>query len=75
LASAESLLKRIRSHLELPLTFAIKRELIELLVEKVSVETIVDKRGRKSAELHASFRFIDSHAPRRTRTPPMPDYF
>ncbi len=75
LASAESLLKRIRTHLDLPLTFAIKRKLIELLLEKVSVETIVNKQGRKSAQLHASFRFIDFCTPRRTRTPPTPGCF
>jgi site-specific DNA recombinase len=58
LASASALLKQLRAHLDQPLTFAIRRRLLELLVEKIEVETIGHSKGHKSAKLYARLRFI-----------------
>ncbi len=62
LREANELLQRLSQQLELPLTWQIKRELVEALVEAICVDTIEDDKGKKEAEVTVTYRFGPSTA-------------
>jgi len=62
LQSAKELLQRLSRHLEEPLTWELKRQLIEVLVEVIRVDTVEDSAGRKEAKVTVTYRFGDSTA-------------
>ena len=56
LASAEQLLCELRAKLDEPISWKVKRRLVELLVGEIRVAT-VERDGKKSAEITATYRF------------------
>lgn len=56
--SADSLLRELNERLSQPLTFELKREIVETLVEGLVVETI-EEDGRKQAVVHVTYKFDD----------------
>jgi site-specific DNA recombinase len=59
---ANELLQRLSEQLAQPLTWEVKRELVEALVEEVRVDTVEDDRGRKEAKVTVTYRFGPSTA-------------
>ncbi len=62
LATVPRTLAALRERLDGPLPFAVKRKILETLVDDVQVET-VQKDGLKRVNLHVRFRFIDTCEP------------
>lgn len=61
LRTAEDTLQRLRNKLDEPLTFAIKRQLVEALVESIRVDTLGSKEGGdRVARLRIRYRFDDT---------------
>jgi hypothetical protein len=56
LASAEQLLFELRAKLDEPISWEVKRRLVELLVGEIRVATI-ERDGKKTAEITATYRF------------------
>ncbi|HJT58431.1 MAG TPA: recombinase family protein [Ktedonobacteraceae bacterium] len=54
---AHELLHRLSERLEQPLTWDIKRELVEALVEEIRVDTLLDEKGKKEAKVTVTYRF------------------
>jgi site-specific DNA recombinase len=59
---ANELLGRLSQLLEQPLTWEIKRELVEALVEEIRVDTVEHDKGRKEAKVTVTYRFGPSTA-------------
>jgi ribosome-binding factor A len=59
---ANERLQRLSEQLAQPLTWEVKRELVEALVEEVRVDTVEDDRGRKEAKVTVTYRFGPSTA-------------
>jgi hypothetical protein len=59
---ANELLQRLSLQLEQPLTWEVKRELVEALVEQIRVDTGEDSRGKKEAKVIVTYRFGPSTA-------------
>lgn len=57
LRSTEELLLHLRHRLEEPLTWELKRQLIEALIERIVVNTIDTKQGKKEARITVIYRF------------------
>ncbi len=55
--SAEKMLQTLRQRLEEPLTWELKRQLIEALVEHIYVETVESKKGKKETRISVMYRF------------------
>ncbi len=62
LRSAKELLHDLSQHLKEPLTWELRRQLIEVLVEVIRVDTVEDSAGRKQAKVTVIYRFGDSTA-------------
>ena len=62
LQSAKELLQRLSQRLEEPLTWELRRQLVEVLVEVIRVDTVEDSAGRKQAKVTVTYRFGDSTA-------------
>ncbi len=62
LRDANELLGRLSRLLEQPLTWEIKRELVEALVEEIRVDTVEHGKGRKEAHVTVTYRFGPSTA-------------
>jgi hypothetical protein len=56
LATTEALLEQLPCRLDSPLSFEIKRQLVETLVDSVRVETVTVE-GRKRAIIKVAYRF------------------
>ncbi|MCK4414947.1 MAG: recombinase family protein [Candidatus Eisenbacteria sp.] len=56
LDATETLLAELNGRLDGPLTFELKREIVETLVEGIRVET-TETNGRKEAVVHITYRF------------------
>jgi site-specific DNA recombinase len=63
----EPLLEQLRQHLDQPLKWEVKRQLVEILVESISVETHFDG-ARKVAKVVVTYCFDDSSQGKRTST-------
>ena len=59
---ADELLRRLSHHLEQPVTWEVKRELVEALVAEIRVDTVEDEKGRKEAKVTVTYRFGPSTA-------------
>jgi site-specific DNA recombinase len=59
---AHELLLRLSQHMAQPLTWEIKRELVEALVAEIRVDTAEDEKGRKEAKVTIIYRFGPSTA-------------
>jgi site-specific DNA recombinase len=57
LRSTEELLQTLRHRLEEPLTWELKRQLIEALIERIVVNTIDTEQGKKEARITVIYRF------------------
>lgn len=57
LRSAEELLQSLRQRLEEPLTWKLKRQLVEALVERLWVKTSENERGEKGSSVTVIYRF------------------
>lgn len=57
LRSTEVLLQTLRHRLEEPLTWKLKRQLIEALIERIVVNTIDTEQGKKEARITVIYRF------------------
>jgi site-specific DNA recombinase len=57
LRSTEELLQTLRHRLEEPLTWELKRQLIEALIERIVVNTIDTAQGKKEASITVIYRF------------------
>jgi site-specific DNA recombinase len=62
LESAEALLASLNARLDAPLTFALKRELVETLVEAITVDTIPEN-GKRELVVTVHYRFTPPAAP------------
>ena len=62
LRSANELLRRLSQQLEESLTWEVKRELVEALVEVIRVDTIEDSKRKKEAKVTVTYRFGPSTA-------------
>lgn len=62
LRGAEELLKRLSRQLEEPLTWELRRQLVEALVESICIDTIEDTAGRKEAQVTVTYHFGPSTA-------------
>jgi len=62
LRGALELLKRLARELEEPITWELRRQLVEALVEGVRVDTVQDGAGRKEAHVTVTYRFGPSTA-------------
>jgi len=58
-ASQKGLLAKLRERLDRPLSWECKRQLIEVLVGGIRVDTI-DEDGKRSAIVTVTYRFADS---------------
>ena len=69
LDSAETLIRELNGRLDGPVSWELKREIVETLVEGILVET-VEKDGRKEAVVHVTYRFdpVESRIETRTDT-------
>ena len=56
MGEAEKLLQRLRSRLEQGISWELKRELVEVLVEGAEIETVETENGRE-ALVHVRYRF------------------
>ncbi len=56
LQSVEGLLRQLHLRLDRPVTWGLKRELVEMLVAGIRVDT-VDRDGTPDAEVHLNYRF------------------
>jgi site-specific DNA recombinase len=56
LKTAEQLLLDLNQKLDQPITWELKRQLVETLVEEIVVETL-ESNGKKEAIVHVSYRF------------------
>jgi multidrug resistance efflux pump len=65
--SADSLLRELNGRLDGPLTFELKREIVEALVEGIVVETI-EEDGRKQAVVHVMYKCDNQQSHIGTRT-------
>jgi hypothetical protein len=65
--SEEALLKELNGRLDEPITWELKRELVETLVEGIRVDT-VNENGRKEAVVHVTYNFDPPQSPVETRT-------
>lgn len=54
---ANELLHRLSLQLEQPITWELKRELVEALVEQIRVDTVEDSKGKKEAKVTVIYRF------------------
>ncbi|GAC1615290.1 MAG: recombinase family protein [Ktedonobacteraceae bacterium] len=59
---ANELLRRLSQQLEQPLTWEVKRELVEALVEVIRVDTVEGSKSRKEAKVTVTYRFGPSTA-------------
>jgi site-specific DNA recombinase len=57
LRSAEALLQDLRTRLGTSLDFSTRRRIVEILVERVTVDTITDDQGKKQATITVRYRF------------------
>ena len=57
LRSTEELLQSLRHRLEEPLTWELKRQLIEALIERILVNTVEAEQGKKEASITVIYRF------------------
>jgi site-specific DNA recombinase len=57
LRSTEELLQKLRQRLEEPLTWELKRNLIEALIERILIQTIETQEGKKEARITVIYRF------------------
>jgi len=55
--SAEELLHTLHQRLEEPLTWELKRQLIERLVERITVQTVEDEKRKKETRITVIYRF------------------
>ena len=62
LRTAKELLERLSHRLEEPLTWELRRQLVEVLVEGIRVDTVEDRAGRKRANVTVIYRFGTSTA-------------
>ncbi|MCK4412547.1 MAG: hypothetical protein KAY32_03280 [Candidatus Eisenbacteria sp.] len=67
LDATETLLAELNGRLDAPLTFKLKRELVEALVEGIVIETI-ESDGRKESVVQVTYRFDAPQDPIVTRT-------
>jgi site-specific DNA recombinase len=65
--SAEALLRELNGRLDEPITWELKREIVETLVECIRVDT-VEENGRKEAVVHVTYNFDPPHSGIDTRT-------
>lgn len=65
--SAEALLRELNGRLDGPVTWEVKRELVETLVDGIRVDT-VEKDGRKEAIVHVTYCFDPPHSRVATHT-------
>jgi site-specific DNA recombinase len=65
--SAEALLRELNGRLDGPVTWELKRELVETLVEGIRVDTI-QENGRKEAVVHVTYNFDPPQSSVETRT-------
>jgi site-specific DNA recombinase len=59
---AHALLGRLAQQLEYPLTWDVKRELVEALVAVICVDTVEESKGKKKAKVTVTYRFGPSTA-------------
>jgi len=57
LRSAETLLQELGARLDEALTFAVRRQVVEMLVERIKVETFEDEAGKKRARATVRYHF------------------
>jgi Domain of unknown function (DUF4368) len=57
LRSTEELLQSLRQRLEEPLTWELKRQLIEALIERILVTTVDREQEKKEARITVIYRF------------------
>ncbi|HJT58432.1 MAG TPA: recombinase family protein [Ktedonobacteraceae bacterium] len=57
LRSTEETLKRLRQHLEEPITWELKRQLIEDLIERIVIDTVENEHGKKESKIMVIYRF------------------
>jgi site-specific DNA recombinase len=57
LRSAEEMLQKLRQRLEEPLTWELKRQLIEALIERILVKTVETEKGKQEARITVIYRF------------------
>ena len=57
LSSTEKMLQRLRNRLEEPLTWEVKRQLVEALIERILVHTVETEQGKKEARITVTYRF------------------
>ena len=62
LRSAKELLEQLSHRLEEPLTWELRRQLVEVLVEGICVDTVEESAGRKRANVTVTYRFGTSTA-------------
>jgi site-specific DNA recombinase len=67
LDSADTLLRELNRRLDDPLTWELKREIVETLVEGIRVDT-TEEGGRREAIVHVTYRFDPPNARVVTRT-------
>ena len=57
LRSTEKLLQHLRTSLEKPLTWELKRHIVEELIERILVHTVDTEQGKKEARITVIYRF------------------
>jgi hypothetical protein len=65
--SAEALLRELNGRLDGPVTWELKREFVETLVDGIRVDT-VEKNGRREAIVHVTYCFDPPHSRIATHT-------
>ena len=57
LRTAEEMLQTLRQRLEEPITWEIKRQVVEALVERILVRTVFGEGGKSKARITVNYRF------------------
>ena len=57
LRSAEEMLQKLRGRLDEPLTWGLQRQLIEALIERILVTTVVNAQGKQESSITVTYRF------------------
>ena len=63
LHTAEALITELRTRLDASLDFATRRRIVEILVDRVTVQTVTDEQSKKQAAVMVRYHFAPSPSP------------